>query len=154
MWWSNTYLIIQISVLSPVASHNTTNLYPLHCLKRTCWKVQWHKTSCFAVFFLSWDVPRTFSSCSTNSYEQYQMRRNPSCMLNKPDYKTLVAAAVCGNGFLEQGEQCDCGTVEVNKHSNSHSRLTLLNLEQTLHDLIWWLTTFVFYKSPISIKDS
>lgn len=76
-----------------------------------------------SVFFCSWNVPRTFSSCSINSYERYLTNRNPSCVLDKPNYQTMEAPAVCGNGFVERGEQCDCGSVEVKKtHSFKHQR--------------------------------
>uniref|UniRef100_A0A673CR70 Zinc metalloproteinase-disintegrin-like lachestatin-2 n=1 Tax=Sphaeramia orbicularis TaxID=375764 RepID=A0A673CR70_9TELE len=68
--------------------------------------------SCIMAAALSWNIPRTFSSCSSNNYEKYLLNRSPSCLLDKPDYKTLVAPSVCGNGFVEMGEQCDCGSVE------------------------------------------
>ncbi|XP_056144803.1 zinc metalloproteinase-disintegrin-like berythractivase [Lampris incognitus] len=68
--------------------------------------------SCIMAAALSWDIPRSFSSCSTNYYDSFLLSRNPQCLLNKPDNKELVSPPVCGNGFLETGEECDCGTVE------------------------------------------
>uniref|UniRef100_A0A8C6T1J1 ADAM metallopeptidase domain 28 n=1 Tax=Neogobius melanostomus TaxID=47308 RepID=A0A8C6T1J1_9GOBI len=68
--------------------------------------------SCIMAASLSWNVPRSFSSCSGNNYEKYLMGRTPSCLLDTPHYRSLVAPAVCGNGFVEAGELCDCGTVE------------------------------------------
>ncbi|XP_029296498.1 disintegrin and metalloproteinase domain-containing protein 28 [Cottoperca gobio] len=77
--------------------------------------------SCIMAAALSYNVPRTFSSCSSNNYEKYQLGRSPSCLLDKPDYRTLEAPAVCGNGFVEKGEECDCGSVEecINTCCNS-----------------------------------
>lgn len=66
-----------------------------------------------AVGLRSWNVPRTFSSCSTNNYEKYLMTRQPSCLMDKPDFMSVVTPSVCGNGYVERGEQCDCGTLEV-----------------------------------------
>ncbi|XP_047447145.1 disintegrin and metalloproteinase domain-containing protein 28 [Mugil cephalus] len=68
--------------------------------------------SCIMAAALSWNVPRSFSSCSSNSYERYLTDRSPGCLLDKPDYKSIEAPAVCGNGFREEGEQCDCGTAQ------------------------------------------
>ncbi|XP_071391813.1 zinc metalloproteinase-disintegrin-like MTP4 [Centroberyx affinis] len=68
--------------------------------------------SCIMAPALSWDIPRSFSSCSSTNYDRYLTSRSPSCLLNKPDYKSVVTPPVCGNGFVERGEVCDCGTLE------------------------------------------
>uniref|UniRef100_A0A4W4HK02 ADAM metallopeptidase domain 28 n=1 Tax=Electrophorus electricus TaxID=8005 RepID=A0A4W4HK02_ELEEL len=66
--------------------------------------------SCIMAAALSYTIPQHFSSCSVNSFEQYLNSRNPECLLNKPEDTKLLQPPVCGNGFKEIGEQCDCGT--------------------------------------------
>ncbi|CAB1320018.1 unnamed protein product, partial [Coregonus sp. 'balchen'] len=68
--------------------------------------------SCVMAGALSWDIPKSFSSCSSVNYDQFLNNRNPECLLNKPDYRNVVSTPVCGNGFLEKGEACDCGSLE------------------------------------------
>ncbi|XP_036383138.1 zinc metalloproteinase-disintegrin-like batroxstatin-1 isoform X2 [Megalops cyprinoides] len=72
--------------------------------------------SCIMAPALSYDTPRQFSSCSDANYEQFLTSRNPQCLFNKPDFMQVLSPPVCGNGFLERGEQCDCGTVEECKN--------------------------------------
>ncbi|XP_041957666.1 disintegrin and metalloproteinase domain-containing protein 28 [Alosa sapidissima] len=74
--------------------------------------------SCIMAAALSYTIPQTFSSCSSTDYSNFLGNRNPECVLNKPDYKELVTEPVCGNGFLERGEQCDCGTVVEEECTN------------------------------------
>ncbi|KAA0717499.1 Disintegrin and metalloproteinase domain-containing protein 28 [Triplophysa tibetana] len=69
-------------------------------------------TSCIMTPALSYNIPEHFSSCSTGNYEQFLKTKNPECLLNVPKAKDLIQPAVCGNGFVETGEECDCGTVQ------------------------------------------
>lgn len=35
------------------------------------------------------------------------------CLSNMPDTRTLYGGRRCGNGYLEDGEECDCGEEDV-----------------------------------------
>ncbi|KAK3539102.1 hypothetical protein QTP86_024036, partial [Hemibagrus guttatus] len=69
------------------------------------------ENSCIMTAALSYNIPQLFSSCSINNFEQYLNSRNPECLLNKPQPSTLLQPPICGNGFRERGEECDCGSV-------------------------------------------
>ncbi|VTJ70324.1 Hypothetical predicted protein [Marmota monax] len=54
--------------------------------------------------------PRTFSRCSRTDLEMFLEKPQTGCLANAPDPDRLVGGPVCGNMFVERGEQCDCGT--------------------------------------------
>ncbi|XP_010561271.1 PREDICTED: disintegrin and metalloproteinase domain-containing protein 32-like [Haliaeetus leucocephalus] len=56
---------------------------------------------------------KAFSSCSIGDFKTF-LKQNRDCpfirhALHQPSYR----AAVCGNGVIEPGEQCDCGAAEA-----------------------------------------
>uniref|UniRef100_A0A194AS47 Metalloproteinase type III 2 n=2 Tax=Micrurus TaxID=8634 RepID=A0A194AS47_9SAUR len=51
-----------------------------------------------------------FSSCSVQEHQRYLLRDRPQCILNKPLSTDIVSPPVCGNYFVEVGEECDCGS--------------------------------------------
>ncbi|XP_031507815.1 disintegrin and metalloproteinase domain-containing protein 8 isoform X14 [Papio anubis] len=56
--------------------------------------------------------PRMFSDCSQAYLEGFLERPQSACLANAPDLSHLVGGPVCGNLFVERGEQCDCGPPE------------------------------------------
>ncbi|OXB56666.1 hypothetical protein ASZ78_003957 [Callipepla squamata] len=53
-------------------------------------------------------LPRKFSRCSIDEYNQFLQDGGGSCLFNKP--LKLLDPPECGNGFVEAGEECDCGS--------------------------------------------
>ncbi|XP_051533774.1 zinc metalloproteinase-disintegrin-like atrolysin-A isoform X2 [Myxocyprinus asiaticus] len=70
------------------------------------------ESACIMTAALSYHIPQHFSSCSIGHYEEFLNTINPGCLLNMPKPKDLIQPALCGNGFMETGEECDCGTVQ------------------------------------------
>ncbi|XP_047457207.1 disintegrin and metalloproteinase domain-containing protein 23 isoform X2 [Mugil cephalus] len=51
--------------------------------------------------------PQRFSKCSISEYKEFLLKGGGSCLFNRPT--KLFEVAECGNGFIEVGEECDCG---------------------------------------------
>ncbi|XP_061564362.1 disintegrin and metalloproteinase domain-containing protein 11 isoform X2 [Cololabis saira] len=54
-------------------------------------------------------LPRKFSRCSIDEYLRFLQQGGGSCLFNKPT--KLLDPSECGNGYVELGEDCDCGSL-------------------------------------------
>lgn len=63
--------------------------------------------------------PVLFSSCSRKDLEASLEKGVGVCLFNLPDVRQSSGGRKCGNGYVEEGEQCDCGEPEV-RTSASH----------------------------------
>ncbi|OXB67670.1 hypothetical protein ASZ78_015202, partial [Callipepla squamata] len=53
-------------------------------------------------------LPSKFSKCDIEEYHEFLNSGGGACLFNKPT--KLLDPPECGNGFVEDGEECDCGT--------------------------------------------
>ncbi|GAA6103535.1 disintegrin and metalloproteinase domain-containing protein 22 [Tachysurus ichikawai] len=72
----------------------------------------------FCILF-SFYLPKRFSDCNVEEYHNFLYSGGGSCLFNKPS--KLLDPPECGNGFVEPGEECDCGTPAVRSNGLSHS---------------------------------
>ncbi|XP_059755197.1 disintegrin and metalloproteinase domain-containing protein 8 [Balaenoptera ricei] len=64
---------------------------------------------CVMAASISSNFPRKFSHCSRADLETFVEKAWTACLVDVPDPARLVGGPVCGNQFVERGEQCDCG---------------------------------------------
>ncbi|XP_044516285.1 disintegrin and metalloproteinase domain-containing protein 12 [Gracilinanus agilis] len=53
--------------------------------------------------------PMMFSSCSKRDLETSLEKGMGMCLFNLPNIKESFGGQKCGNGYVEEGEECDCG---------------------------------------------
>ncbi|KAM7227457.1 hypothetical protein CapIbe_021154 [Capra ibex] len=56
--------------------------------------------------------PMMFSSCSRKDLEASLQKGMGMCLFNLPEVKQSFGGQKCGNGYVEEGEECDCGEPE------------------------------------------
>lgn len=71
-----------------------------------------HNSICIMTERVGELFPDLFSDCSLEQMSVFLHNVNPGCLLNPPASDGLYGGPLCGNEFLDAGEECDCGSVQ------------------------------------------
>lgn len=67
------------------------------------------------VLLCRYPFPTVFSSCSKKDLDSSLEKGVGMCLYNMPEVTESFGEQKCGNGYVEEGEQCDCGEPEVSE---------------------------------------
>uniref|UniRef100_A0A670YZZ7 ADAM metallopeptidase domain 12 n=1 Tax=Pseudonaja textilis TaxID=8673 RepID=A0A670YZZ7_PSETE len=82
-------------------------------LERGCnCKTTADKGGCIMNPSTAYPFPMMFSSCSKKDLENSLEKGVGMCLFNLPEVKESFGGPKCGNGYVEEGEECDCGEPE------------------------------------------
>ncbi|XP_032346561.1 LOW QUALITY PROTEIN: disintegrin and metalloproteinase domain-containing protein 12 [Camelus ferus] len=82
-------------------------------LERGCsCKTAADKGGCIMNPSTGYPFPVLFSSCSRRDLEASLEKGVGMCLFNLPEVRQAFGGRKCGNGYVEEGEECDCGEPE------------------------------------------
>ncbi|XP_060782991.1 disintegrin and metalloproteinase domain-containing protein 19 [Neoarius graeffei] len=67
---------------------------------------------CIMAAATGYPFPRVFNQCNQAELKRYLSSGGGKCLFNLPNTRVMYGGQRCGNGYLEEGEECDCGEVE------------------------------------------
>ncbi|XP_038152200.1 disintegrin and metalloproteinase domain-containing protein 8a [Cyprinodon tularosa] len=116
-----------IGVASTIAHEMGHNLGLSHDTENCVCGSLTSKTGCIMAESVGLVYPQQFSSCSQQQLRRFLEEVSPACLLDTPSTDRIYGGPVCGNAFLEPGEECDCGTVEECKNPCCNATTCKLN---------------------------
>ncbi|XP_053291901.1 disintegrin and metalloproteinase domain-containing protein 8a [Pleuronectes platessa] len=116
-----------IGVASTIAHEMGHNLGLSHDTENCVCGSSVTKRDCIMSESVGLVYPKLFSSCSQQQLGRFLEEVNPACLLDTPSTNRIHGGPVCGNAFLEPGEECDCGSVQECKNACCNATTCKLN---------------------------
>uniref|UniRef100_A0A8C3RSQ5 ADAM metallopeptidase domain 12 n=1 Tax=Chelydra serpentina TaxID=8475 RepID=A0A8C3RSQ5_CHESE len=91
----------------------------------TC-KASTDKGGCIMNPSTGYPFPMVFSSCSKKDLENSLEKGVGMCLFNLPEVKESFGGQKCGNGYVEDGEECDCGEPDLQSGFKINESVTCL----------------------------
>ncbi|XP_030842035.1 disintegrin and metalloproteinase domain-containing protein 9 isoform X1 [Strongylocentrotus purpuratus] len=101
----NTDIELELSKQAVILTHEMGHNFGFHHNAQTC---SCPDKSCIMDDILGEPPSTQFSSCTFDTMQEVLQKGYGVCLLDYP--KEFFGGPVCGNKFLEPGEECDCGT--------------------------------------------
>ncbi|XP_061665172.1 disintegrin and metalloproteinase domain-containing protein 33 [Syngnathoides biaculeatus] len=125
---------LSIGAAATMAHEIGHNFGMSHDLDGCCVEATADQGGCVMAAATGHPFPRVFSQCSKRDLDSYFQKGGGMCLYNMPNMKDLVGGKRCGNGFVEDGEECDCGEPDECANDCCHANnCTLKEAAQCAH---------------------
>uniref|UniRef100_A0A671NRP1 ADAM metallopeptidase domain 19a n=1 Tax=Sinocyclocheilus anshuiensis TaxID=1608454 RepID=A0A671NRP1_9TELE len=108
---------LPIGAAATMAHEIGHNIGMSHDHEGCCMEATAEQGGCVMAAATGHPFPKVFSRCSKKDLDNYFQKGGGMCLFNMPNMKDLVGGKRCGNGFVEEGEECDCGEPESPYHA-------------------------------------
>ncbi|XP_035525741.1 disintegrin and metalloproteinase domain-containing protein 19 [Morone saxatilis] len=76
---------------------------------KSCCQAKAEDGGCIMAAATGHPFPRVFNDCNLKELKSYLGSGGGKCLFNLPNTRSMYGGQRCGNGYLEDGEECDCG---------------------------------------------
>ncbi|XP_038131108.1 disintegrin and metalloproteinase domain-containing protein 19 isoform X2 [Cyprinodon tularosa] len=99
---------VSVGVAATIA-HEMGHNFGMNHDREGCCQAKAEDGGCIMAAATGSPFPRVFNECNRKELNSYLNSGGGKCLFNLPHVDSLYGGQRCGNGYLEKGEECDCG---------------------------------------------